>query len=554
MTGLNEIDGYVAGVQNGSINTCKFVKQAVERHVKDLERADIYFSAKHAEAFYKFCSNLRHYEGKWAGKPLILEPWQKFVFGSIFGWIEKKTGLRRFREVYIEIPKKNGKSFLGAVIALYMITWDGEAAAQAYGAATSLVQAKALSFYAAQRIIEQDPVLEDTFGVYRGVGYERISNGNNFFRPITAKPKSLDGFNVHLGLFDEVKDNETDELYNIINDGTVAREQPLTVSITTAGHNQESLGYQLRNHLIKVLDRTIEDDRFFGIIYTIDEGDEDRWDKIDVWEKANPNFGISVNPSYFENQITKAAQTQTKKNDFLTKHLNVWVKSSSAWLDMDRWNRSHTTKCKIEDFKGMPALMAVDLASVSDMCSVYIMFVRNGRFYVFGHSFLPQSVFTNRPTKYQLLYRAWEQQGLLTITPGEYTDYDFIYEYIIGLIKAHRVIAVGFDPHQAAEMMGKLEKIKIEVIEIRMTAMNFSQPMQDVERYAGLKKIEHSNDGLLKWSLSNIAVKHDRRGNIYPTKENNSKKIDAGVVLIMLFALHRQFPISGTKKKRRRVI
>jgi len=411
LTGIAEIDSYVRGVKSGQILACTYVHKAIDRHEADLKRNDVHFSVDAANHFFEFMANLRHYEGKWAGNPIKLEPWQKFVFGSIFGWVWTESGNRRYREVFIEIPKKNGKSLIAAGIALYLIMWDNEAGAQVYGAATSRLQAKELSFRAATEMIKQDEDLDELLKITMGNGTEAVYNGSSFFKPLTAKPKSLDGFNVHGGIFDEVKDWETDELFNIIADGTASREQPIILSITTAGHNQESLGYQLRDHLIKVLDGTIQDDRFFGIIYTIDEGDEDRWDKLDVWEKANPNFGVSVNPSYFESQMTKAGQSQTKKNDFLTKHLNVWVKGSSSWMDMTKWKATHKDKIPIESFKGQPALMAVDLAASSDMCSVYIMFVSNGKFHVYGQNFLPQSVFGNKSTKYQLQYRAWEQEG-----------------------------------------------------------------------------------------------------------------------------------------------
>ena len=552
-TGISGLDSYVEGVLSGQINVCQHVKRAVDRHVHDMQRSDIEFSAEHATRFFDLCELLQHYEGKWAGKPLLLEPWQQFAFGSIFGWIIPETGLRRFREAYIEVPKKNGKSLIGAAVAIYGIMSDGESAAQVYGAATSRFQAKELSFRAASEMITQDAELAELLHIRYANGMEKIEYGNSYFKPLTSRPKSLDGFNVHFGLFDEVKDWETDELYNIIHNGTAAREQPLTLSITTAGSNQESLGYSLRTHLNGILNGSIDDDRFFGVIYTIDEDDLDRWDKPDVWEKANPNYAVSVNPSYFENQITKARNNQTNKNAFLTKHLNVWVSSSSAWFDMSKWKASHLKTVKHEAFRGKPALVAVDLASSSDLCSVYALHSDGKRFYTFGHNFLPEGVMQRKTTKNQLLYRAWEQSGNLTLTPGEYTDYEYIYMYMDELLQKYRVIAVGFDPYQAAEMMGKLQR-KTNVVEVRPTILNLSQPMQDVERFAGLKLLEHGNDPVLRYAINNVVAKYDNKGNIYPTKQSRHQKIDPAIVMIMLFALHRQYPLTRKRKSRRKVI
>ena len=547
-TGIDGIDSYCEDIISGEITACRWVVKAVERHYRDLEKSksgklEYYFEPLAAQHFIDFCYKRKHYEGDVAGMPIALEPWQKFVWGSIFGWLHKETKHRRFRETHIEIPKKNGKSILGALIALYGITYDDEPGAQVYNLAINRTQVMKLSYRAAIEMSEKDPELSAMLHVKKSMADMKIEckETSSFFEPLTSKPDRLDGFNVHMAINDETKDWTQHEIYDLMEDGTATRTQPLLYNVTTAGDNRQSLGYKKREYSLKILEQVIDNDMFFCVIYTIDEEDMEQWDEIDIWKKANPNFGVSVRETYFKSQITRGRESHVKKMDVLTKNLNVWVNAAASWMNMDYWNTCGDDHLTIDDVKHLPAIIAIDLASKVDLAAVMLMFYDHEleKFYFFLRSYLPEEYLGDnadqskeeRANKKE--YRSWADQGYITLTPGYKIDQDFIKQDVLDLVRSYQVERIAYDPFQATKLVTEFEKEDLPVVEYRHIVNNMSEPMKELEALVLSGGLTHNENPVFTWMINNVVAKEDVKRNIYPRRKDDDAKIDGAITAIM---------------------
>jgi len=544
-TGIDGIDRYCRQVMSGETPVCRYLKQAVDRHYRDLnnqksKKFPFYFSPEMAEHFFTFCESLKHYNGDWAGKPLLLEDWQKFIYGSIFGWLSVLNNKRRFHETHIEIPKKNGKSIIGGAIALYGISVDDEPGAEVYTLATNRMQAMKLSYKAAIQMVENHTELKSVMKINKGMatmGIEYPAN-NSKFEPLTSKPKSLDGFNPHMAVNDETKDWDDMSVYDLIEDGIATRSQPLLYNVSTAGDNRRSLAYRKREYLISILNQIIKDDRFFGVIYTIDDEDLENWDTEESWRKANPNFGISIQRSYFERQVKSGRQTQRKKNDVLTKNLNRWISAFEQWMDGDAWKKCADNELTPDDFKELPCILALDLASKKDLAAMVLMFYDelSEQFFVFLKSYLPEGFLATDPDGEKKEYRAWADDGHIILTDGSMIDQDFIKEDVIDAAKKYDVRKIAYDPFQATKLVTELQKesyLKDVLLEYRHTVLNMSEPMKEIEAKVLDGLLHHEDNPVLNWMFSNVVAKEDRKENIYPNKKDDGQKIDGAVAAIM---------------------
>jgi phage terminase large subunit-like protein len=338
LTASNPLDRaaqYGRDVLTGRIKTGKLVQLAVQRHDNDLKTAasrGFFFDEEQAARALNLFSYLKHSKGEWAGQAIELEPWQAWIIATVFGWVNEDTGKRRFRTVYEEIARKNGKTTKLAGIGIKGLTKDEEGGPEIYAAATKRDQARIL-FEEASRMIRQSKALRTRLDVQQ----HRIIYQKNFgkFEPLSADANSMDGLNPHMALVDELHAHKTPEVWDVLKSALGARSQPLIWAITTAGFNKNGICYEVRDYAIKVLQGVIDDDAFFGIIYTLDDADD--WQDPDNWIKANPNLGVSVSLEYLQEQARQAAVMPTAKVNFLTKHLNVWVTGESAWCTVEKW-------------------------------------------------------------------------------------------------------------------------------------------------------------------------------------------------------------------------
>ncbi len=536
---------YAQRVVGGEIVACKWVKAACRRHLADLGRTDdawrFVFDPVAANRVCQFVQLLPHIKGEWARPVLaggqmvypriLLEDWQCFILCVVFGWKIRDTGKRRFKRVYIEVPRKNAKSTLSSGVANFMFAADGEPGAEVYSAATTGEQAR-IVFNDAATMAQREPSFVNRFGVDIGKHSMSVPDTASVFRPLNAEGSTLDGLNIHCGVIDELHAHKKRDLYDVLDSGTGARSQPILWMITTAGSDRSGICYEQRIHVTKVLDGVFVDDSFFGIIYTIDEGDD--WTDPAVWEKANPNWGVSVMPDDMEDACRKAMSMASAQNGFLTKRLNVWVNADSAWMDMRAWDACADPALSLDQFDGQECIIGHDLASKVDIAAKMRLFWRDiggvRHYYGFGRYYLNEKAI-EEGTNSQ--YSGWARRGMLVATPGNVTDFAVVEEDFLSDAKTFTVREAPYDPFQATQFSQRMVAAGLPMIEVGSTVKNFSEPMKWLEALVLQKRFHHDGDEMLTWMVSNTVCHRDAKENIFPRKEREENKIDGVVSLLM---------------------
>ncbi|MDB6061551.1 MAG: phage terminase-like protein large subunit [Verrucomicrobiaceae bacterium] len=521
---------YARDIVGGVIPACKWVQLACARQLRDLEREWRYrFDDDRAAHVCRFIELLPHIKGEWAKqrRAILLEPWQIFMLTTVFGWVDEQ-GNRRYKKVYEEIPRKNAKSTKASGIGLYLLTADGESGAEVYSAATTRDQAK-IVWGDARSMAERTTPFRQRFGVEVSAHAIYVPHTSSTFKPLSRdQGGNLDGLNLHGGIVDEFHGHKERALWDVLVTAMGARSQPLIWAVTTAGFDRAGICYEERGYICKVLDGVIDDEEYFGIIYTIDTDDD--WTDPISWQKANPNWNVSVKPEAIEREARKAMQVASATNNFLTKHLNVWVNADTAWMDMRAWDACEDRTLRLEDFEGRECFVALDLASKVDIASKLRLFERDGIYYLFAQHYLPErAVEQSRNSQ----YGGWRRDGWLTVTDGEVTDYDVIEDGIRDDCTRFDVVEVPFDPFQATQLSGHLLAESVPMVEMRPTVLNFSEPMKQLEALVLSGKIRHNGDPVLTWMVSNVVCHRDAKDNIYPRKEREENKIDGVVATVM---------------------
>ncbi len=532
----NEALKYARDVVAGKILACLFVRQACQRQLDDLKRwpgksGPYYFDKAAAEKFINFVELMPHVKGEWARRKETLkyEPWQKFIWTTLFGWKRTKDDTRRFREAYMEIPRKNGKSCQVAPAGLFMMAYDDEAAAEIFCGATTEKQAWAV-FGPARLMAKNGDEFCARFGVEVNARNINILADGSKFEPLIGDPG--DGDSPSCGIIDEYHEHKNDGMFNTMLTGMGSRRQPLMLVITTSGYNLGGPCYSMRDRARKVLGKIIEDDELFAIIYTIDKSDE--WTSKEALIKANPNYGVSVMEDYLLAQQRKAMQNPSKQNAFKTKHLNVWCSASVAWMNMLKWDDCADTSLSIEDFEGEKAVVALDLASKIDIAAKVTVFTRKiddeSHYYAFGEYYLPEETVQESGNEQ---YEGWAHEGRLTLTPGNVIDFAYIEDDLKEDASRFEVVEVPYDPFQATQLSTRMLEEGFPMVEMRPTVLNFSEPMKELESLVLSKRLHHNGCPIMTWMVSNVVAHLDNKDNIYPRKERPENKIDGVVALIM---------------------
>lgn len=533
MTPSEKALDYATQVVAGSIPAGRYVRLACQRFLDDLERDWEYeFRSELADAAVEFMELLPHTKGKWAAKKqlLVLEAWQCFVECNIFGWVHKVTGLRRFREAYEEEPRKNGKSIRLAARGVYLFAADSEAGAEVYSGATTEKQAYEI-FRPAWQMVQKMSSLRDAFGIEqagnpKNPGPMYITTDMSKFETLIGKPG--DGASPHGALIDEYHEHDNDHMVDAMQTGMGAREQPLLSIITTAGSNLGGPCYEKRRDVIRILEGQVQDETIFGIIYSIDEGDE--WDDPKSLIKANPNYGISVFPDFLLAQLAQARRSASKQNAFRTKHLNEWVGAKTAWMNMLAWQRQKRD-FSLEDFEGETCWVGVDLASKLDVAALVLLFEKDGEYFCIPRFYVPEDALEDNGR-----YMNFVTEGCMTATPGSMTDYGFLEEELKTLAGNVELREAAFDPTQAAYVMTRLDQSGLPVIEFPQNVRNISEPMKEVEALTISRKLWHDGNPAMTWMMGNVVARLDAKDHIYPRKETPLEKIDGPVALIMAMA------------------
>ena len=508
----------------------KWVALACERQTKDLarKRFKYHFEEDKANRICKFIELLPHTKGIWAKeKRLIsLEDWQVFILTTVFGWVDAK-GLRRFRKTYKEIPRKNAKSTISSGVGLYMLGADGEGGPEVYSAATTKDQAK-IVWEDAHRMAVRCAGLRGRFGVQTSAHSIFTPSGGLFKALARDQGGNLDGLNVHCGIIDELHAHKTREVVEVIDTATGSRSQPLLWQITTAGFNRAGICYETRAYCCKVLTGTFQDERFFGIIYSIDEDDD--WGNPSCWAKANPNWGVSVNPEDVTSKGQEALKVTAKQNGFLTKHLNVWVNAATAWMDMKAWDAAGDVNLSPDQFAGAECVLAVDLATKDDIAAMVLLFCRDERYYLFPYFWLPEAATEGQEKAH---YAGWAKDGHLMLSAGNVTDHNLVQAQARVLAGRHVVQSLAYDPWQAHKFATELAEEGMPVLEYQNNVRNFSEPMKALKALVMAGKLAHNGNPVMSWMMSNVVALLDNKDNIYPRKEMPRNKIDGPVAAIM---------------------
>lgn len=537
---------YAQDVVAGKIVACKWHRLACQRHLKDLERsrngAMPYVwnpeltdgkgkTYRPAERICKFAEMMPHIKGDWAarGQLIKLEPPQVFILASIFGWVHAETGKRRFRVADVIVPRKNAKSTLAAVIGNYMLAVDGEFGAEVYSGATSQDQAMEV-FRPALLMARATPRFCHKYSVTVNVSNLSIADNNSKFEPVIGKPG--DGASPSCAIVDEYHEHKTAELFDTMQTGMGARSQPLILVITTAGSDISGPCYLHQVELQKILEGVIENDQRFGIIFTIDEDDD--WTSLDALIKANPNYGISVDAEFLQLQQRDAVADSRKQNVFKTKHLNIWVAAASPWLNLHNLQKAGDPKRTLYGDEWDGCIIALDLASKKDIASAVALCWKGSgedrHYYAFSRNYVPEAALKSPENAH---YQAWVNSGHLIATPGNMIALSQIEEDVIDMTARVGASEVAKDPWGGHQMGANLEEEGITVVDIPQQVRFLSDPMKEIQALVDAGRFHHDGNPCYVWQMSNVEVKEDRNGNLFPRKSRDSNKIDAGVATII---------------------
>ncbi|HHT2660969.1 TPA: terminase large subunit [Citrobacter freundii] len=541
---VNLANAYARDVLSGKILACRYIKLACQRHFDDLKKSldknyPYQFNRDLAERACRFVQLLPHSSGDLAGQKLILEPWQSFIFCSIFGWVTKTDKKRRFREAYIRVARKNGKSFFAAGIGTYMFCADGENSAEVYCGATTMAQAKKV-FTPARQMADRLPSLRAKFDISVWVDSLTRPDGS-VFAPMAGKPG--DGDSPHCAIIDEYHEHDTDHMYEAMTMGMGARSQPLTLIITTAGTSLESPCYDKDKEVKEALSGIVSNDRLFGMIYELDDGDD--WTDPKNLIKANPNLDVSIKYSDLVELLEVAKQVPRKVNAFKTKRLNIWVSGKSAFYNMTQWQAAEDKSLQYEDFAGEDYYFGLDLAQRLDLNAGVGVFVREiegkKHYYCIKPKFwVPEDTVRSTDPKIAKTadrYVKFVEMGALEATDGAEADYREILASIIDLQDVHkvRISEIPIDPSGAIALSHELQDNGFEPISIRQDHTNMSPPMKELEAALAGGRFHHDGNPVLSWCISNVIGKMIPGSDdvVRPTKGDKQSKIDGATALLM---------------------
>ncbi len=466
---------YAHDVVRGKKPACKLVKLACQRQIDDLAHNPVpwHFDDEKAGKICKFIEKLPHVKGKWKSSTITLEPWQCFVLTTVFGWVDDNL-CRRYRTVYVEVPRKNAKTTICSGVGLYLLAADGEPGAEIYSAATTRDQAR-ISWEIAQAMVRRSPGMGEQLGIEALSHAISIPNRAAWFKPLSRDADTLEGLNVHGAIIDELHAHKTREVFDVLNAATGSRRQPLIWCITTAGVNRTGVCYEQRNYVQQVLEKRHVDERYFGIVYTLDP--EDDWTLPESWKKANPNYGVSVLPEDIRTLCDQARASAQSQNNFLTKRLNIWVNAGTAYINMLAWDAAKQEGLCLSDFEGEDCWAFLDLASKTDIAAKMLLFRRGDEYYVFGSYYLPEDCIEQGNPNYDF-YSGWAREKRLVLTPGNVIDYQYIERDLQEDYQRFHMIECGYDPWCATELATRMSAEGLPMVEVPMTVQRFSEPMK----------------------------------------------------------------------------
>ncbi|MGG0759127.1 terminase large subunit [Bacillus paramycoides] len=541
----NPIIEYYSLIESGKEIVSEKVRRIYKKLVSDIgDKESVYeYDSKKANHAIEFIENFcKHSKGKWGGKPIVLEVWQKAFIAAAFGFVHGIDGTRKYREVLLVVARKNGKSTVGSGIGLYLQIADGEPGSEVYAVATKKDQAK-LVWLESKRMVKKSPVLLKRI---KPLVSEMVSEWNDStFKPLGSDSETLDGLNVHGAMMDEIHAWKDKNLYDVIVDGTSSREQPMIFMITTAGTVRESvydMKYEEAEMLLNGLDDPdgYKDDRFLPIIYELDKREE--WTDPSKWKKANPGLGTIKKVDQLETKVNKAKANSLLVKNLLTKDFNIRETSTEAWLTFEQLN--NIANYEIAELKPKYGICGVDLSSTTDLTSACVIFkVPNDETIYAKHMYwLPEDLLEQRTNEDKIPYSTWRDMELLRTTPGNSIHYKFIVDWLVELREEYGLYLpwIGYDSWSAKYFVEDLKnefgsEATIPVIQGKRT---LSAPMRKLGADLESKIINYNNNPITKWCLSNTAIEIDKNLNIQPCKTSNQRRrIDGTAALLNAYVI-----------------
>lgn len=537
MTETCRVLDYAARVVTGEIITCKHVQNTCLRHIRDLERDDVYFDFDAAKRAFRFIEGILCLNGgQFEGLPFILHPSQAFIVGSIFGWM-RPTGKRRFRRAYIEQGKGNGKSPLIAAIGLYGLIADGESRAEIYAAASKFDQAKVM-FRDARAMVQQSPELAEALQVGGGDNSPNIAflETNSFFRPISGD-KGQSGPRPHMALCDEVHEMENRNVIDMLERGFKFREQPLLVMTTNSGFDRSSMCWEEHEHACKVAQGTVQDDTTFSYVCGLDEEDNP-FEDDSCWVKANPLLGHTISHEYLSDVVKQAKAIPGKRNNILRLHFCVWTDVESVWMPFDKWQ-----PCEIENLEPdytRPCYAGLDLSAKTDLTAMARVWkAADGTFDAIVDFWVPAENIGNREERDRVPYRQWAKDQHIRTTPGATVDYEHVAEFIAHAHGKNRITKMAYDRWAIALLKKSLDQqgCRVELVEFGQGFKDMSKGLDAIEAAILNERLRIKYNPCMRWNVSNAVIAHDPAGGRKFAKNKSNGRIDGVVALTMALSL-----------------
>ena len=530
---MNYITLYNDALQRGEIPAGRRIKAVYARlAAESLQDGGKYaFDEEKANRPIEFIERFCHHsKGEWAGQPVRLELFQKAFIQALFGFVDRETGLRRFREAFFLVGRKNGKSTLLAGLALYMLIADGEGGAEVYSTATKYAQARLL-FDECHNMVKQSPDLSRHMKKRKSDLY--YVPGMAKLQPLSRNSDSLDGLNASFVIMDELHGVKDRNLYEVMRQSQSARRQPLLVMITTAGTVRECIFDDMYNHACAVADGAITDDAFLPILYELDRRDE--WMEPGAWMKANPSLGAIKKTDDLTIKVQRAKQNPVELSGVLCKEFNIRETVQSAWLSFDAINCTDTFD--MEEFRGAYCIGGVDLSITTDLTCASLLLMKRGsdRKYIAQMYWLPADSLQERVKRDKIPYDKWFERGLLRLCVGNSISYSDVTQWFIDMVKQYELFPawVYYDSYSARYFVEEMQMQGFNMVRCIQGAKTLSLPMQMLGTDLQAHRVNYNNNPILKWCLTNTGIQADRNGNIVPVKNQSPKqRIDGTAALL----------------------
>jgi phage terminase large subunit-like protein len=517
---------YAEDVVNGKIVAGKYIKAACKRFLDDLSDDRYTFKAKEVDRCLMFLNTLKHYTGKHSGKPFILLPFQVWITANIVGLYIKGTGRRKYTQAYVQLSRKQGKSYWAAALSLYFLLMDREPAAEVLLVANSRQQAKDIDFAAVSALIKQLDPKQSMVKRFRD--YLQIDSTQSRLKVLAAEAGNNDGFNCSVGLIDEYHEAPNTEMFDVVVSSQGMRVKPLMLVITTAGFDLSKPCYNMRNYCVDVLLDVKDDEHQFAAIYEIDEDDD--WQDESCWIKSSPALGQTVSIDYIREQVKKAINNPINEVGVKTKTLNVWCQSMETWLP-DSLIAKSMRPVDFTEFDGHQCWVGIDLAAVSDLTAASFLFFDPDKGYTFKTKYyLPETALKEKQNKEH--YKLWQRTGQLTVTSGNVTDYDYVLKDLMEVDKIATIQGIYYDSWNSTQFAINATELGLPMIPFSQSIGNFNRPTKEFERLMLQGNVTLDKNEATMFCFRNVSIKTDHNENSKPVKYSDANKID-GVIAIL---------------------